>query len=116
MPAMVVDDSGESGMRLAQEISSGLSRYLEIGLGRPPGALTPDEARESVVACTGSDDLGLRAGQIAARCDGMLYRDAPPRPDDDPGRLRDDARGLFRELARARRQGNGGPPSTEMFG
>ena len=29
---------------LALEISSALIRYLEIGIGRPPGALTPDEA------------------------------------------------------------------------
>ena len=45
-------------------------------LGRPPGALTPDEAREGVARCTGSEELGVQAARIAARCDGLLYRDA----------------------------------------
>ena len=34
---------------LALEISSALIRYLQIGLGRPPGALTPAEAGEGIV-------------------------------------------------------------------
>jgi hypothetical protein len=90
------------GVILALEISSSLVRYLEIGLGRPPGALTPEEARVGVARCTGSDELGVRAAEIAARCDGMLYREAPSPPGEDPSRLGEDARGLFAALGRVR--------------
>jgi hypothetical protein len=102
MPLTAAGDPSRPGETLALEINSGLIRYLEIGLGRPPGALTPEEARLGVASCSGSDELGHRAAQLAARCDGMLYRDAPAPPEDDPGRLRDDARGLFAALGRFR--------------
>ncbi len=102
MPLTATGDPSPPGVTLALAISSGLIRYLEIGLGRPPGALTPEEAQLGVADCTGSDELGIRAGQLADRCDGMLYRDAPGPPEDDPRRLRDDARGLYAALGRAR--------------
>ncbi len=92
----------EEGAEVALEISESLIRYLEIGIGRPSGALTPEEARQGVAACTGSDDLADRAARIAARCDRMLYRDAPAPSDDDAVRLRTDARGLFAALGRVR--------------
>ena len=92
----------EGGAEVALEISEALIHYLEIGIGRPTGALTPEEARQGVAACTGSDDLADRADRIAARCDRMLYRDAPAPSDDDAGRLRTDARGLFAALGRVR--------------
>jgi hypothetical protein len=82
---------------LALRVASALIRYLQLGIGRPAGALTPDEAREGVARCTGSEELGEQAARIAARCDGLLYRDAPA-PPEDPGRLRDDARDLFARL------------------
>ena len=82
---------------LALEISSALIRYLQIGIGRPPGALTPAEAGEGVVQCTGSEELGAQAARIASRCDGVLYRDAPALPE-DPDRFRQDARDLFARL------------------
>ena len=96
----------EEGAEVALVISEALIHYLEIGIGRPSGALTPEEARQGVAACTGSDDLADRAAQIAARCDRMLYRDAPAPPDDDAGRLRTDARGLFAALGRVRLRRN----------
>jgi hypothetical protein len=79
---------------LALRVGSALIRYLQLGIGRPPGALTPDEAREGVARLTGSEDLGEQAARVAARCDGVLYRDAPAPPEDPEG-LRDDARDLF---------------------
>ncbi len=82
---------------LAVEISAAFIRYLEIGIGRPPGALTPVEAAEGVGQCTGSEELGMQAARIAARCDGVLYRDAPALPE-DPDRFRQDAEGLFARL------------------
>ena len=82
---------------LALEISSALIRYLEIGIGRPPGALTPAEAAEGVRHCGGSEELGAQAARIAARSDGVLYRDAPALPE-DPDRFRQDAQELFTRL------------------
>ena len=78
----------------ALRVNSALIRYLKIGVGRPTGALTPDEAGEGVASCTGSAELGALAAQLAARCDGLLYRDAPA-PSEDPERFREDARDLF---------------------
>jgi hypothetical protein len=57
----------------AHEIIAHLTRYLELGWERPPGALTPIEARQGVVDVTGSDDLGIQAEQLAAHCDLALY-------------------------------------------
>jgi hypothetical protein len=85
---------------LALRVSSALIRYLQLGIGRPPGALTPDEAREGVARCTGSEELGEQAARIAARCDGMLYRDTPSPPEDQE-RLGEDARELFTRLGRS---------------
>ncbi len=95
-------DQDRSREELGLEIIEALIQYLQIGIGRPAGALTPDEARQGVSECSGSDELGDRAARIAARCDGVLYRDAPAPAEDDPGRLRDDARGLFADLGRVR--------------
>jgi hypothetical protein len=88
---------------LALKVGSALIRYLQVADGRPPGALTPDEAREGVARCTGSEELGARAARIVGRCDGLLYRDAPGPPEDPEG-FRRDARGLFEAL--------GGHPSS----
>ncbi len=82
---------------LALEISSALVRYLEIGIGRPPGALTPVEAAEGVGQCASSEELGAQAARIAARCDGVLFRDTPAQPE-DPVRFRQDAEKLFTRL------------------
>ncbi len=102
--------TGPDGPALALAISLALVRYLELGIGRPPGALTPEEAGAGVRECTGSDDLGARAARIAARCDGVLYRDAPaPTVDEDPATLRRDGRELFERLGGAwSRAGAGG--------
>ncbi len=82
---------------LALQIGSALIRYLQLGMGRPPGALTPDEAREGIAHCTGSEEIGVQSARIVARCDGLLYRDAPGAPE-DPERFREDARELFDRL------------------
>lgn len=94
--------TGSEFSALALAISLALVRYLELGIGRPPGALTPDEAGAGVRDCTGSDELGEVAARIAARCDGVLYRDVPaPTVDEDPEALRRDARELFERLGGA---------------
>ena len=90
-------DAAGTPQELALRVTTALIRYLRLGDGRPPGAMTPDEAREGVARCTGSDELGAQAAHIAASCDGLLYRDAPA-PPEDPDRLREDARGFFAHL------------------
>jgi hypothetical protein len=95
-------DRRQTGEELGLEIHEALIRYLQIGIGRPSGALTPEEARQGVTECTGSEELGHQTAQIVARCDGVLYRDAPAPAWDDPGRLQDDARGLFAALGRVK--------------
>jgi hypothetical protein len=94
--------------RAAQQIAKRLTIYLRVGLGRPPGALTPDEAREGVARLTQSHELALQAGQLTARCDGILYGDAPGEPHEDARRLLDDARRLFEALGRVKASGQGG--------
>jgi hypothetical protein len=84
----------------AQRVSEELIHYLAIGLGRPTGALTPDEAWQGVVDLTGSDELAGDAGRLAARCDRVLYGDLTG--DGRASDLRASARELFEALGRAR--------------
>ncbi len=84
----------------ARRASEELMRYLEIGLGRPTGALTPEEAWHGVRDLTGCLDLASQAGRLAARCDQVLYGDLSGH-----GRrrqLRQSARMLFEALGRVR--------------
>ena len=94
-------------LELAEHVATSLIGYLQRGIGRPPGALTPDEARDGVARCAVSEELGEEAARIAALCDGLLYRDAPPSPA-DPGRLPEDARALFARLGGSRTRGGPG--------
>jgi hypothetical protein len=83
-----------AALRVARE----LVHYLELGIGRPAGALTPEEARLGVEQVTGSHDLGAMAAQITARCDQVLYgntRGAPSAPE-----LLESAHGFFESLGR----------------
>ncbi len=57
----------------ARRVTEELIHYLRLGMGRPAGALTPDEARQGVVTVTGSEPLGTQAAQLLARCDRALY-------------------------------------------
>jgi hypothetical protein len=82
----------------AHRITQGMIRYLELGAGRPPGALTPDEAREFLTELTGHAELGDQAGQLAERCDLALYGDA--RVWRDTFELLESARRLFEALGR----------------
>ena len=57
----------------AQRIIDGLIAYARLGIGRPPGALTPAEARSVVHTLTRSEDLASQAAALVARCDGCLF-------------------------------------------
>jgi hypothetical protein len=81
----------------AFEISDGLIRYLELGIERPPGAITPIEARQGVAAVTGSAVLGSQAEQLADRCDLALY--GQRNGELTASSLRESGRRLFEALA-----------------
>jgi hypothetical protein len=113
-PASLVAETDRALPNAARRISGALVHYLELGTGRPSGALTPDEAREAVSRCAGSDELGALAARLAARCDGVLYRGAPAPLDGDRRQLMDEARGLFSALGQVEsttsRRGASAPP------
>ena len=84
---------------VAGKIIHGLIAYARLGIGRPPGALTPSEARSVVHELTRSDDLGSQAAALVARCDGCLF--AQRQTGHDAEQLVATARQLFRALGRA---------------
>jgi hypothetical protein len=84
----------------AEHIVARLTTYLQLGIGRPPGALTPAEAREDVAHLTDSEELAEQAGQLIARCDAILYGGAPAGPHHDACALLLEARRLFAALGR----------------
>jgi hypothetical protein len=86
----------------ARRVSEELVEYLQRGIGRPPGALTPDEAHEGVFQLTGSEDLGGRAARLADRCDLAQYGHGHAAARPSARELLEDARGLFRALGRVK--------------
>jgi len=90
---------GECGGDVARRIVAGLVAYARLGAGRPPGALTPSEARSVVLELTRSDDLGSQAAALVGRCDGCLFSERQTGPDAE--QLVANARELFRALGRA---------------
>jgi hypothetical protein len=84
----------------AREVFDELIHYLQLGAQRPPGALTPDEARQGVAAVTRSEDLGGQAGRLTAHCDLILYGDAPGEPNDRE--ILERARALFEALGKVK--------------
>jgi hypothetical protein len=93
--------------KAALRIAARLSMYMKLGLGRPMGALTPDEAHEGVVRLTGSVELGEKAGGLTMRCDRILYGVTTGEADDAHALL-DDARRLFEALGRVRSSNRNG--------
>jgi hypothetical protein len=85
----------------AQRVHGELMHYLEIGIGRPTGALTPAEAWQGVRDLTGSHDLAGQAGRLADRCDWALYGDLTGA--ERAREIRERARVLFEALGRVRR-------------
>jgi hypothetical protein len=84
----------------ARRIIEELTHYLQLGMGRPAGALTPDEARLGVEHVTGSRELGNLAASITARCDLALYGEARGQP--SVWELLETARAFFEALGRVK--------------
>jgi len=86
----------------ARGVLDALVEYARLAADRPPGALTPEEARAAIARAGGSDELGRRAAETAARCDRILFAARGTGGDADDGdRLKRDARGLFEALGRS---------------
>jgi len=86
----------------ARELMDALVEYARLGAGRPPGALTPDEARAAVAMASGSETLGERAARLTARCDRILFA-VEGGTDEGKGEdfPRRDAQALFEALGRS---------------
>jgi hypothetical protein len=85
--------------QLAHAVTDGLIAVLHAAVERPPGALTPGEARDCVAQLAAGTDLADRASRLIARCDRMQFAGAEPV--DAAERLVCDARALFAALAEA---------------
>lgn len=97
-----LDAETHDDARLAREVLDALAEYGRLAAGRPPGALTPDEARAAVESASGSRTLGDRAAGLTARCDRILFAEegetAEGRKEGFPRR---DAQALFAALGRS---------------
>jgi hypothetical protein len=115
--------TGTLTQELASQILASMTRLLELGIGRPPGALTPDEAAHGMEHLTGSAELAAEARGLAFWCDQVLYAAAcepamaqagaielqretdpeNPRRPGSPGSVKERAIRLFEAIARQRR-------------
>jgi hypothetical protein len=91
-----LNDCPLSSRLLARKILEGLISYAQIGAGRAPGAITPDEARQVIEHLTGAEELAGQADRLVMLCDRELFAQMPER--DDAHELLDQARGLFKAL------------------
>jgi hypothetical protein len=86
--------SGQDESKLARKIVRGLITYAQIASGRPPGALTADEAQAIAWQLTRSQHVADQAALLVARCDRVLFSEQ------DAGPLLGDARALYQALVR----------------
>jgi hypothetical protein len=89
-------DRASDDVECARVISEGLADYLRLTTGRPPGALTPEEAEQGVSRATGRLELAHRAAWLIARCDEAQFG---PGAGDHPEPLRQAGRSFFQDLA-----------------
>jgi hypothetical protein len=76
--------------------------YARAGVGRPPGAITPDEARQAVYRSSDSHALGDQAAALMELCDKALFAAGPQ--ECDGFELHGLARGLFLALAQVSKE------------
>jgi hypothetical protein len=93
--------SGRDGSELARKIVGGLITHAQIGAGRPPGALTANEARAVAWQLTRSQRVAEQAALIVEQCDQVLFSEQAPERGSGP--LLDDARALYQALERPAR-------------
>jgi hypothetical protein len=95
-------DPVEQAPSAARRIYALLSHYLLLGTGETVAAMTPADTRHGVARVTGSEPLARLAGEIATRCDILLYGEVAGEALGERGRLLADAQRLFESLGRAR--------------
>jgi hypothetical protein len=54
---------------LAAWVAEAIAHYLQLAAGRPPGALTPVEARNAFDTLTGMPAIAKYAGEVMSKCD-----------------------------------------------
>jgi hypothetical protein len=91
-------DAGGGAAETGRRITDGLADFLDRAGGRPPGVLTPDEARREIEQLSGDPDLAGRAAGLIAECDRVRYAGRGVAAED----LVREARELFAALGRAR--------------
>ncbi len=79
----------------ARLISEGMVDYLSQTLGRPTGALTPEEAREGFTLIRDDVRLGEQAANLVSRCDRILFAEEGA----ELNGLVDTAKAFFQDLA-----------------
>jgi len=84
----------EGGTAEAGRAAEALATFLERAGGRPPGVLTPPEAREHFERLTRDSELAGRAGRLIDRCDRARYGGPTASA---VGRLGDEAREILLE-------------------
>lgn len=94
---------------VAWRILAELIDYARIGLGRPAGAITPEEAAMVVRQMSGDEELAQEAASLCEGCDRVLFSGNGTR---EERRLRDGARRLFTALGRAEVSREGGLSET----
>jgi hypothetical protein len=103
----LVATTDEPRAETARRALDALAEYARLSVGRPPGALTPDEARAAITLASGSEELGRSAARLAARCDRLMFAaDSGEKPDgSESASLSQDAQDLFTALGRSGRGG-----------
>jgi hypothetical protein len=87
----------------AQQVVEGLITYTELGQGRPPGAMTPDEARNAIRELTRSEGAASQAEEVMDLCDRIQFSGRPNAEIQNAvNLLARSARELFRALGRGR--------------
>ena len=121
------DDLMPLGVLLALEVSSAFVRYLEIGLGRPPGALTPQEAAGASRVVRGPTSSVFGRPNLLCGAMGCSIAMRPPRPRTTRGDCDTTPERCSRILAAFERPGpdsgpigpqaqRGGAPTTGLVG
>ena len=108
-------DASEGAAETARRVTEGIVAYLNLTAGRPPGALTPDEAGLAFEGLTGRHDLAEDARRLVALCDRALYSEDGAAVEELVTRAKRLFGGLEREEGRAGggRQDDGGEKPTD---
>jgi hypothetical protein len=101
--ATVADDRD-----IPREITETLAEFLHLAAARPPGALTPEEARAGIAEVTTDPELADEAARLIRECDALRYDRTWT--DQATSRLGERASRFFASLGRKHRERHSRPP------